>query len=503
MKKFIVGFIVVVVAVLALNSDFVRNKNTKTFSVTQDTNVSKHPELAKYVTQEEIDGFAFRYWHIDYNSIPNINIKKIPKSNIQEKEPKLDVVLKLLLKSKQTDKILKFISDNNLSIDHTMYGGTTPIMYSAYWNDTNTTQELINLGADIRKRDKFGLWSMAYAIANFSTDTVKLLMKNGVKFTEVKFLQGHLYCPSYGVGMTVVYDINNLERTIFPQLTQCQTNQAGPMGEITDVIRYLLRPESIELAKIALKNGVSINNTDTYEPYANKPGEKRYWFRRNFETMINFDEVLNLVLDSDVNMDLFVSKDEVIEQYTSEFEGILRSINKLAQYIEHSNDFIIGEEIVGFNNYANTRVYEKGKKERGEKYNKIIDNEHIKIPLDDLVLDMYFYSIKTGTEYFDFLNDISLDYLVNNITSYAEYKEFEKEMKPKFDKWLENRLVGFATDKNATFEILKDYFDMERNKRIGFEIDKKDALAITIYNGKVIDYEKHKKELNEKYSNKK
>ena len=72
MKKFIVGFIVVVVAVLALNSDFLGNKKIKTFSVTADTNVSQVKGLSKYVTQEEVDGFAFRYWDIDYNSNPKI-----------------------------------------------------------------------------------------------------------------------------------------------------------------------------------------------------------------------------------------------------------------------------------------------------------------------------------------------------------------------------------------------------------------------------------------------
>ena len=504
MKKFITLFIVIVVVIALINSDYFRNKNTKTFTVTADTNVSQVKGLSKYVTQEEVDSFAFRYWHIDYNSIPNININEIPKNNIQEKEPKLDVILKLLLKSKQTNKILKFISDNNLSINHTMYGGTTPIMYSAYWNDTNTTQELINLGADIRKRDKFGLWSMAYAIANFSTDTVKLLMKNGVKFTEVKFLQGHLYCPSYDVGMTIVYDITNHERTIFPQLTQCLTNHKGPAGEITDIIGYLLRPESIELAKIALENGVSINDTDTYEPYADKPGQKRYRFRENFETMIDFDQVLKLILDSNVNMDLFVTKDEVVQSYKEEFQNALRHVDKLAQYIEHSNDFIVGEEILGLHNYENIRFSEQSKKERGEKYNKIIDKEHIKIPLDNLVLDMEFYKIKDGFKYFEFLDYISLDYLVNNITSYTKYKEFAKEMQPKFDKWLENKIANFGVNKNSTFEILKDYFDMQRDSWIAFEISHKDPrLVVTIHNGKVIDYYEHVKELNEKYSNKK
>ena len=35
------------------------------FTVTPDTKIDPNSELAKYVTQEEIDDFAFRYWDID------------------------------------------------------------------------------------------------------------------------------------------------------------------------------------------------------------------------------------------------------------------------------------------------------------------------------------------------------------------------------------------------------------------------------------------------------
>ncbi len=90
---------------LAERSGLVECKQTH-FTVTSDTNVSKVPGLSKYVTQEEVESFAFRYWDIDYNSNPK-NIFK---------EPAIDVELKRLLKSKQTDEILKFMKDNNLSV---------------------------------------------------------------------------------------------------------------------------------------------------------------------------------------------------------------------------------------------------------------------------------------------------------------------------------------------------------------------------------------------------
>ena len=35
------------------------------FVVTADTKIIPGSELSKYVTQEEIDDFAFRYWDID------------------------------------------------------------------------------------------------------------------------------------------------------------------------------------------------------------------------------------------------------------------------------------------------------------------------------------------------------------------------------------------------------------------------------------------------------
>ena len=71
MKKFIVGFIVIFIAIFALNSDFLGNRKIKTFSVTADTNVSQVKGLSKYVSQEEVDSFAFRHWDIDTDKVMN------------------------------------------------------------------------------------------------------------------------------------------------------------------------------------------------------------------------------------------------------------------------------------------------------------------------------------------------------------------------------------------------------------------------------------------------
>lgn len=126
------------------------------FVVTADTKIIPGSELSKYVTQEEIDDFAFRYWDIDFASNP--------KSVLKESD--IDTNLKKLFKSKQTDQILKFMQDNNISVEYKLIYGTTPIMYSSFFDDENTTKEFIKLGANIRQKDKFGLSPLAYAIEN-------------------------------------------------------------------------------------------------------------------------------------------------------------------------------------------------------------------------------------------------------------------------------------------------------------------------------------------------
>ena len=56
---------------------------------------------------------------------------------------------------------------------------------------------MLNLGADIRAKDKFGLSPMAYAIMLNSVDTAKILLEKGVKFEEVEYVSPHIHTNRY------------------------------------------------------------------------------------------------------------------------------------------------------------------------------------------------------------------------------------------------------------------------------------------------------------------
>ena len=246
MKNFIIGFIVVVVAVLALNSDFLGNKKIKTFSVTADTNVSKHPELAKYVTQEEIDGFAFRYWDIDADRVQN-NDKM---ENLRQ-----------LLKSKNTQEILAYMKDNNISVDEPLHYGVTALMYASFYDDINTAKELLNLGADPHKKDKYKLSPMAYAIENNATKSVKLLLENGVKFDEVVAIQSRWELPNF-IHYRAYGGIESIVATDGDAKVNYYNNREAPKPPFYPIyfFRFVVSHNLIEIAQMVLESG--------YKPYS-------------------------------------------------------------------------------------------------------------------------------------------------------------------------------------------------------------------------------------------
>lgn len=161
------------------------------FTITPDTKIDPNSELAKYVTQEEIEAFGFGSSDIVCDKEKNATL----------------VPLRAALDRKDTDFVVKFIKDNNLTADVEMRDKRTPLMYSSFRNDANTFNALLNLGADIRAKDRFGLSPMAYAIMLNSVDTAKILLEKGVKFEEVEYVSPHIYTNRY-------YDSSRFESII-------------------------------------------------------------------------------------------------------------------------------------------------------------------------------------------------------------------------------------------------------------------------------------------------
>ena len=71
-NKFLNSLIIitlVLVAFIAYNK-FKLSQNSH-FTVTADTIIKPGSEISKYVTQDEVDSFSFRYWDIDIDEVKN------------------------------------------------------------------------------------------------------------------------------------------------------------------------------------------------------------------------------------------------------------------------------------------------------------------------------------------------------------------------------------------------------------------------------------------------
>ncbi|MBP5779566.1 MAG: ankyrin repeat domain-containing protein, partial [Campylobacter sp.] len=218
------------------------DKKKSNFIVTADTNVSQTKGLSKYVTQEEIYNFAVEHWAISNEAD-------------HKYENETQKALRHLLEVRQTDKVLKFLKDNNLSADTKLQANTTPLMYSAFYNDENTTKELIKLGANIRAKDNYKLSPMAYAIENNATKVVKILFDNGVKFDEVEVVQwGPIDAPLYTYWDRIILDDNGNTEYI---LKDEKREFVG--GSAVYLFDVLINSDLYEIAEMVLESG--------YKPY--------------------------------------------------------------------------------------------------------------------------------------------------------------------------------------------------------------------------------------------
>ena len=252
------------------------------FVVTADTKIIPGSELSKYVTQEEIDDFAFRYWDID---------KQIKDDSFAENFRKL-------LKSKQTDQILKFMQDNNISIDSPLIDGVTPLMYASFYDDETTAKRLIDMGANARAQDNYKLSPLAYAIENNSTKTAKLLLDSGVKFDEVKAVQWYRETPFYYNIEKLIIDGDDV-KIIFEDNYQVNTESK----DVNDPIGYIVTHNYVEMTELALASGYRPKLDDHPNTFFHGLRDDSDFMRSLYillDTIPNYEPMLELLLKYDV-----------------------------------------------------------------------------------------------------------------------------------------------------------------------------------------------------------
>ena len=217
------------------------------FTITPDTKIDPNSELAKYVTQEEIDNFGFRCADIVCDEEKNATL----------------VPLRAALDRKDTDFVVKFIKDNNLTADVSMRDKRTPLMYSSFRNDVNTSNALINLGADIRAKDRFGLSPMAYAIMLNSLDTAKILLEKGVKFEEVEYVAYFILDSkdNYEWISTLTIDDDNItiNYKVDPKYPDTDINNPACVetcdGDKVEPFKYVVSKNLPQMAELMLSTG--------------------------------------------------------------------------------------------------------------------------------------------------------------------------------------------------------------------------------------------------------
>jgi len=277
LKKFALGFAALFLAVF-VNFIYKKLSRPTHFTVTPDTKIDPNSELAKYVTQEEVDDFAFRYWGIDEYEEHNATLN----------------ALRNLLKLKDTDKILNFMTRNGLSADVKMKANTTPLMYASFYDDEATAKRLIDMGANAHAKDNYKLSPLAYAIENNSTKTAKLLLDSGVKFSNKEKIQRYLKAPQNDRIKSLTIDGDNI--FVEYEVKYGQKN-AGSKGWILP-FDYITFGNFTEMLQILFSMGYFDENGNYF---------------KDMEYMPNYEPMLNLLLDNNVSGQ--PTKEELKEAY--------------------------------------------------------------------------------------------------------------------------------------------------------------------------------------------
>ena len=405
-NKFLNSFIIITLVLVAfiVYNKFKLSQNSH-FTVTADTIIKPGSEISKYVTQEEVDSFALRYWDIDEDAkYSNDNIDE----NITQK------TLRSYLKAKDTNSLLNFIKDNNLSVDTRMMYNLTPLMYASFYDDEKTMKELLNLGANPNLKDNYNLSPLAYAIENNSTKTFKLLLDNGAIFDEDMIVQNYLNGPSYIWIKKIIIDGDNIKVEYRSEYGTKQGKGVDPASAIT----YMVDLRLVEILQTLFDSGYKIKSPidkNCAKSFRDKFRCSYYYY---LTTAPDYKKPLNILLDNNISMPV---DDEFLKsEYEKCYESYKDFPDIIQDYIERIEvkgraEYIIERRFVETNNISWSEIYKTG-----------------------------YLNLNPRPANNNVLNDIKRDM--------AKYREF-------------------CSDKNSTFESAKEYINYKNWSNKKYAID--------------------------------
>ena len=293
------------------------------FTVTPDTKIDPNSDLARFVTQEEVDELSFKHWDI------------YDEQKIRYQEP--NATLKILrdhLEAKDTNGVLKFLKDNNLSADVKLWANTTPLMYASFHNDETTAKELIKLGANPHQTDKYKLSALAYAIENNSTKTAKLLLDSGVKFKELGKVQIYRSIPRYNDIEKLIIDDDNITiihsfsgaKKFYYGYTDEKTGKTSRYTYMYDELpfRYIVENNFTEITRLVLESGYRPDCTDR-----NREDDEACY--RMVDSVPNYEPMLDLLLEYDLPGQ--PSEEELKKAYDECYSDLDDSIRSKEKYV--------------------------------------------------------------------------------------------------------------------------------------------------------------------------
>ena len=266
-----------------------------------------------------------------------------------------------LLRSKDTARILAFMREQRITAGDPLHFGITAIMYSSFYNDANTTEELIYHGADINCTDDFSHSALSYAIENNSTAAAEVLLKHGASFSSVKYVRPWLVTPGYLDSYFVADTSDAQVREYY------ETPKSEGISAVFDPLYYAVAGGFLQMTELMLSSGVRPEITawtdDNCIAFTLKHRKGERQPNCSIYQMLpqQYDaSMLNLLLKYDL---AGLPDDERIQKQYDDCRNDLYLLKEhKKRYLEHMDNYcydeiILNQTLLGSFNYDMVRFY--------------------------------------------------------------------------------------------------------------------------------------------------